>query len=131
MFYFSILILFLICLGVMIFADFEGLQVLCGIFAFCVGVVLLPLTIMIPHNHLTADGAAAQWREERKTLVYLAESDIEETGRMSADTTKDIQDYNERLVWRQELQRNFWMGVFFPNIYDEFETIDIDSYRTK
>ena len=131
MFYFSILILFLICLGVMIFADFEGLQVLCGIFAFCVGVVLLPLTIMIPHNHLTADGAAAQWREERKTLVYLAESDIEETGRMSADTTKDIQDYNERLVLRQELQRNFWMGIFFPNIYDEFETIDIDSYRTK
>lgn len=48
---------------------------------------------------------------------------------MSADTTKDIQDYNERLVWRQELQRNFWMGIFFPNIYDEFETIDIDSYR--
>lgn len=129
MFYFSILILFLVCLGVMLFADFEGLQVLCGIFALIAGVLLLPLTIMIPHNYLTADGAASQWREERKALVYLAESDIAESGHMSADTTKDIQDYNERLVWRQELQRSLWMGIFFPNIYDEFETIDIDSYR--
>ena len=36
-----------------------------------------------------------------------------------------IQDWNEDLAYRKEIQDDFWVGIFYPNIYDQFEFIKL------
>ena len=33
----------------------------------------------------------------------------------------EIQNWNEDIVYRREMQDNFWVGVFYPDIYYDFE----------
>ena len=36
-----------------------------------------------------------------------------------------IQDWNTDLAYRKTIQRNFWVGIYYPNVYDEFEFINL------
>ena len=35
-----------------------------------------------------------------------------------------IQDWNTDLAYYQNIQDNFWIGIYYPNIFDEFEFIE-------
>ena len=37
----------------------------------------------------------------------------------------DIEDWNTDLAYRKTMSKDFWFGAFFPNVYDQFEYIDI------
>lgn len=37
----------------------------------------------------------------------------------------DIEAWNTDLAYWKEIQRNFWVGIFIPDIYDEFEYIEL------
>ena len=61
--------------------------------------------------------------------MYKAETEsyYDEFGLLNKDVIDEIQKWNEDLVFNQEMQDNFWLGIYIPNIYDEFQTID---YKT-
>ena len=37
----------------------------------------------------------------------------------------DIQDWNEDLAKYREIQDDFWIGIYIPNVYDQFEFIEL------
>ena len=37
-----------------------------------------------------------------------------------------IQDWNEDLAYNKRIQRDLWLGIFYPNIYDQFDYIEIN-----
>lgn len=37
----------------------------------------------------------------------------------------DITDWNKTISTGKSIQRDFWIGIFIPNIYDEFECISL------
>ena len=39
-----------------------------------------------------------------------------------------IVEYNEEITWGQRYQRDFWIGPFIPNIYDDMKLIETNSY---
>ena len=51
-------------------------------------------------------------------------------GFLSKEVIDEVQDWNKEVRYVQAAQDDFWVGIFYPNVYDEFETIDYESYNT-
>lgn len=97
-----------------------------GIFAIgLMGVVTCGIVIGINHVSVEADIAKLNTRYE--TLVYQYENDFYENDNDvgKRDLIKDIQEWNENLAYKQDIQRNLWIGIFVPDIYDQFEFIEL------
>lgn len=74
------------------------------------------------------DGYVASMRQRHDALVYQAENhlyddDIHVSKKELAD---QITNWNEDLAKNKINQKDTWIGIFVPDIYDEFEFIPID-----
>ena len=80
-------------------------------------------------NYTTSTAKLEANKERYKAIIYKAEtgSYYDEFGLLNKDVINEIQKWNEDLRFYQEMQDNFWLGIYIPNIYDEFQTID---YKT-
>ena len=38
-----------------------------------------------------------------------------------------IREWNEDLAYYQNAQDNFWFGIYYPNVFDQFEFIELKS----
>ena len=96
----------------------------------CLGISLFML-VPIAMSHLGSDAEAALLNETHTALVYKMESTTcrDEFGFLSKDVIDDVQEWNETIRKNQALQDDFWIGIFVPNIYDEFQLIDYESYN--
>lgn len=63
-----------------------------------------------------------------ETLTYQYENNFydndNDVGKY--ELMQDIRDWNEDLAARKASQRNFWYGIFVPDIYDQFEFIALE-----
>lgn len=53
------------------------------------------------------------------TEIYTDKFDINDK-----DIVDEIYEYNKDVRYGKHYQKDFWIGIFVPNIYDELETID-------
>ena len=104
--------------------DWENLGIaisVIGIFGIIASVVVLAI------NYIGIDGYIARMNTRYETLVYQYENDIYDNGNDlgKRELMVDIQNWNEDLSSRRERQRDFWIGIYIPNIYDQFEPIEL------
>ena len=80
-------------------------------------------------NYACVDGFIAENQVKYETLVYQYENDIYDNDNDlgKRELMVDIQEWNEDLAWHQANQEGFWIGIFIPNVYDQFEYIQLDS----
>ena len=91
------------------------------------GVVILFMTVAICIGNFGADAKAAKYKERYDSLVCQYENEIYCDDNVVYDLLTDIREYNEDLVYHQEIQDDFWIGIFYPNIFDQFELIELDE----
>lgn len=91
------------------------------------GVVILFMTVAICIGNFGADAKADKYKERYESLVYQYENEIYCDDNVVYDLLTDIREYNEDLAYYQEIQDDFWIGVFYPNIFDQFELIELDE----
>ena len=115
----------IIIAGFVLFAfDLENLGItisVIGIFGIIASVVVLAI------NYIGSDGYIARMNTRYETLVYQYENDIYDNDNDlgKRELMVDIQNWNEDLSSRRERQRDFWIGIYIPNIYDQFEFIEL------
>lgn len=92
-----------------------------GIFGVIVSVVVLAI------NYIGIDGYIARMNTRYDSLVYQYENDIYDNDNDlgKRELMEDIQRWNEDLSAYQKNQRDFWIGIYIPNIYDQFEYIEL------
>lgn len=77
---------------------------------------------------VTAPGEVDRNEQTYEALVYQAEHDmysnITENGKQ--ELVNQIREWNEDLAYYKRLQRDFWVGVYVPNVFDDFEFIPIE-----
>lgn len=126
---FWVFVVLTIVFAVMEVKEIMDLEVVWTLFGAICGLLSLIMLFIIICNNAGTGGMIALHQERYKALTYKVESENsrDNLGLLNKDYVDEIQSWNEDLAKNKSLQRDFWLGVFYPNIYDDFETIDLDN----
>lgn len=80
------------------------------------GVAALIMLFVVGVTHLDGDIIVQEVNQEYYSLMYQLEN--------NNGDDKLIERYNHRIERGREIQRDFMIGVFIPDIYDDFAIID-------
>lgn len=89
----------------------------------------LTMLCQMASRNIAIEADLAKYRERYKALVYEVENCRDEFGVSSIDIIKEVQEWNEEISYYQKIQDNFWVGILYPHVYDEFELIEYQEYR--
>ena len=106
------------------FGDYSGPFLMIASIGFIVAIIML-IVIVVKNTNVDAYVAENQMRYEM--LVYQYENNLYDNDNDlgKRDLMEDIQEWNEDLAYHRESQDDFWVGIFHPNVYDQFEFIEL------
>ena len=109
----------------------EELGFLGCITALISGIIAAVMLVVIIVSNVGIDAQIERHKARYEALTYKLESDAyrDGFGILNKSVIDEIQDWNEDLVYYKVIQDDFWLGIFHPNIYDEFETIDYERFK--
>lgn len=129
MLFWLVVLSIVICLGLAVylekrFCDYSGPFLVIAIIGFIVAIIML-IVIIVDNTNVDAYVAENQMRYEM--LVYQYENDIYDNDNDlgKRELMEDIQEWNEDLAYRRKSQDDFWVGIFYPNVHDQFEFIEL------
>ena len=97
------------------------------------GICAIISIIVISVNCIGSEGVRLAYEQRYESLIYKAKSEAirDEFGIINKDYIDEIQAWNENVVKLKNWEKDFWIGIFVPNIYGEFETIDLSEISYK
>lgn len=99
-----------------------------AIFILGLGICLLVIsTFIFAINYTGAEASIAEWKKRYESLTYQLENNLYDNDNDigKKELMNEIRKWNEDLAYHKEIQRNFWVGIYYPNIYDNFEFIPL------
>ena len=133
MFFWSFIIIFVV--GIILYKvfEFEFLSDFGCIISIISGLAVIISLFLIIGEYTTMDSYLEKTREQYKAITYKIESDScrDEFGLLNKEVIDEIQEWNKDVRFYQNIQDNFWLGIYYPNVFDEFETIDYESFEKK
>ena len=122
------LFLILIAVGVITYmiydSDVSVITLIIGIIGTIISIVIFST------NYLGLEGTIAEYKEHYNTIMFEVENklyDDDITTVSRRELVKEIQHWNCDLAKRKAIQHNFWIGIYIPDIYDDFEFIPLDG----
>ena len=91
------------------------------------GIVVLVMSVCIISAHVTVEANIAANQQIYASLVYQYENDIYDNDDDVIGKKQlydQIQEWNKDLAKYKAKEKDFWVGIFYPNIYDQFEFIE-------
>ena len=122
-----VMILGLILFELLFEHDFEISCTISGVISGLAAIALLIEIIVLAVNYIGVDGYVRKMNTRHDMLVYQYENDIYDNDNDlgKRELIEDIQSWNEDLASRKENQDDAWIGIFIPDIYDQFEFIEL------
>lgn len=91
-------------------------------------IAFIIISIVAIINNAGIDGQIASNEQRYESLVYQFENDIYDNDNDlgKKELYNQIQDWNEDVAKGQALQNDPLVGIFYPDIYDQFEVIEFE-----
>ena len=81
-------------------------------------------------NYLGVEGYVEKYNKQYETLVFQVENNLYKddiTENATRELVKEIQEWNCDLAKNKINQYDSWIGIYIPDIYDQFEFISLDN----
>lgn len=107
----------------------DALEGLIDIINFIFCFLLIASLIIMFILHIGASANIKETKEEYKNLCWQVNK-VKYDYRISLGEQRileQVKEWNEDLAYNQNIQKDFWLGCYFPNIYDQFEFIEYDN----
>lgn len=128
MLFFIFIALFAISVLAIIYTDeMSGWHLLATIAVVLTLTALLISTIGLASVYINADASVAKWETQYESLTYQLENNLYDNDNDigKKELMDEIRKWNGDLAYCKEIQRNFWVGIYYPNVYDNFEFIPL------
>lgn len=93
------------------------------------GIAIVVSIAIMANSYIHADANVAKYQKRYESLTYQYENDFynndNDVGKY--ELVSQIEYWNTDLAYRKTIQRDFWLGIYYPNIYDQFEFIKLDK----
>ena len=105
--------------------DFEWVSMLSTIISVLAGIALVVMLIVVIVNNVGIESSIESSKQRYESLIYQAENNLYENDNDlgKKELVNQIQEWNEDLARGKALQDDFWVGIFYADIYDEFDFI--------
>ena len=105
--------------------DFEWVSMLSTIIFVIAGIAFVVMLIVVIANNVGVEASIEANKQRYESLIYQAENNLYENDNDlgKKELVNQIQEWNEDLASGKALQDDFWVGIFYADIYDEFNFI--------
>ena len=129
------LFLMIVSLAILLLDDYIGWKhwivpfVSLGVYVIS-SIAALVMTIFIIMGNISIRANVPAMRVRYESLVYQYENNLYENENDvgKKELMDQIQEWNEKIANGKTYQRDFWVGIFVPNVYDEFDFIEVESH---
>lgn len=128
MLFFIFIAIFVISVLAIIYTDeMSGWHLLAIIAVTFTLMALLISTIGLVSAYISADASVAKWKTQYESLTYQLENNLYDNDNDigKKELMDEIREWNEDLAYYKKIQRNFWVGIYYPNVYDNLEFIPL------
>lgn len=128
MLFFIFVAIFVIGLLAVIFTDEWSDLHFAALCTLAVGVTLLVISaIGFATSYIGTDASIAKWETQYESLTYQLENNLYDNDNDigKKELMDEIREWNGNLAYHKAIQRNFWVGIYYPNIYDNLEFIPL------
>lgn len=106
----------------------DGVEI-AGIFVTVIGAIAVLISVAIIFCAEIEAGAKIEGYKVRyESLVYQYENDLYENDNDvgKRELMANIEYWNSDLAYRKAMQHNFWVGIYWADIYDNLEYIELE-----
>ena len=107
--------------------DTEWLEVM-GWAIFWVALIAVVISLLvIIFSYAGVDAQVASNQQIYESLTYQLENNLYDNDNDlgKKELYNQIQEWNKDLAYYQEIQDDFWLGIYYPDIFDQFEFIEL------
>lgn len=104
-----------------------------GLDIFCIGILVVSSIALIIEflgafsANIGVDGFVYRNQKKYESLVYQLENNLYDNDNDigKKELYDEICDWNTDLAQGKALQNDFWCGIFYPDVYDQFDFIEL------
>ena len=82
--------------------------------------------LCLVYSYAVLDGYIAENKARYESLTYQYENDLYDNANDlgKKELMNEIREWNEDLAWYKANQNDFWIGIYVPDIFDQFDFIE-------
>lgn len=93
------------------------------------GVFFIIDTAEIIKIYSEADATVKTYQQKYDNIIYQLESDMYKENNIGLrDLMVEVESWNENVIEKKELVNDFWFGIYYPDVYEQFEPINLSEY---
>lgn len=106
---------------------YETLATISGVITGICTVLFVLETLIFPFNYIGVDATKDSLNKERESLIYQMENNLYDNDNDlgKKELYDRITEWNTDLAYNKRIQNDFWVGIFYPDIYDEIDFIEL------
>ena len=109
--------------------DCSSWTVFCSIVSVLLVIIVFIMGICVIDTHVGLEAKIASNQQVYNSLVYQLENDLYDNDNDlgKKELYNQIQEWNKDLAYYKHIQNDLWSGIFYSDIYDQFNYIELPN----